>query len=182
MEPSARRSLRKQKSRRRVENIGDGFLTMGMIRNPQLMSPHALNKRLAFQLVSRRCLTLGHPTKLVEQADSSYHTRGIVEPRETVAMHDRDDPRANELNNLRLALATFALQLDAFEARLKVRLTKPHHETAKLVSLDIRKRATKRTEQYPPSLPARDSFTDAKSDENWLMADHHSPAMPSTPK
>jgi hypothetical protein len=29
----------------------------------------------------------------------------------------RDDARADELNNLRLALATFALQLDAFEMR-----------------------------------------------------------------
>jgi hypothetical protein len=29
------------------------------------------------------------------------------------------DPRAQELNNLKLALATFALQLDAFEARLR---------------------------------------------------------------
>jgi hypothetical protein len=34
------------------------------------------------------------------------------------------DPRAEELNNLRLALATFALQLDAFEARLKGRSPK----------------------------------------------------------
>jgi predicted Zn-dependent protease len=33
----------------------------------------------------------------------------------------RDDPRAEELNSLRLALATFALKLDAFEARLKLR-------------------------------------------------------------
>ena len=29
------------------------------------------------------------------------------------------DPRVEELTNLRLALATFALQLDAFEARFK---------------------------------------------------------------
>jgi hypothetical protein len=97
-------------------------------------------------------------------------------------MHDRDDPRAKELNNLRLALATFALQLDAFEARLKVRLTKPRDQTAKLVSLDVRKLAAKRTEQYPPGLPARDSFTHVKSGENWLMGDHHSSAMPSAPK
>jgi hypothetical protein len=34
------------------------------------------------------------------------------------------DPRAEELNSLRLALAAFALQLDAFEARLKTRRTK----------------------------------------------------------
>jgi hypothetical protein len=31
------------------------------------------------------------------------------------------DARAEELNNLKVALATFALRLDAFEARLKSR-------------------------------------------------------------
>jgi hypothetical protein len=62
-------------------------------------------------------------------------------------MHDRDDPRAEELNNLRLALATFALQLDAFEARIKGRLTKPNGETAKLRSRDIPKLTTKRIEK-----------------------------------
>jgi hypothetical protein len=35
----------------------------------------------------------------------------------TLTMDQRDDARAEELNNLRLALATFALQLDAFEMR-----------------------------------------------------------------
>ena len=35
----------------------------------------------------------------------------------TLTMDHRDDPRAEELNNLRLALVTFALQLDAFEMR-----------------------------------------------------------------
>src|SRR5258707_14531382 len=34
------------------------------------------------------------------------------------------DPRVEELTNLKLALATFALQLDAFEARLKDRSPK----------------------------------------------------------
>ena len=34
------------------------------------------------------------------------------------------DPRVEELTNLRLALGTFALQLDAFEARLKGRSPK----------------------------------------------------------
>jgi hypothetical protein len=33
-------------------------------------------------------------------------------------MQDTDKQRTEELNQLRLALATFALQLDAFEARL----------------------------------------------------------------
>jgi hypothetical protein len=31
----------------------------------------------------------------------------------------RRDPRSDELNNLKLALATFALHLDAFEARVE---------------------------------------------------------------
>jgi hypothetical protein len=34
-------------------------------------------------------------------------------------MDHRDDARAEELDNLRLALATFALQLDAFEMRTR---------------------------------------------------------------
>lgn len=36
-----------------------------------------------------------------------------------VAKGYRDDARAEELSNLRLALATFALQLDAFELRMR---------------------------------------------------------------
>jgi hypothetical protein len=34
-------------------------------------------------------------------------------------MDHRDDARAVELNNLRLALVTFALQLDVFEIRIR---------------------------------------------------------------
>ena len=66
-------------------------------------------------------------------------------------MHDRA-PRAEELNNLKVALATFALQLDAFEARIKVRPAKPHIEMAKLFSVDVAKITTKRDEKYPPRL------------------------------
>src|SRR5207249_3611410 len=40
------------------------------------------------------------------------------------AGHGSRSARAKELNNLRLALTTFALQLDAFEARLKSRSSK----------------------------------------------------------
>jgi hypothetical protein len=36
-------------------------------------------------------------------------------------MDRRDDARTEELDNLRLALATFALQLDAFEMRISER-------------------------------------------------------------
>ena len=50
------------------------------------------------------------------------------------AMDHRDDQRAEELNNLRLALATFALQLDAFEVRLKNRRTQTNAEPSKPVS------------------------------------------------
>lgn len=37
-------------------------------------------------------------------------------------MKKRDDARAKELSNLKLALATFALQLEAFEIRAKEEL------------------------------------------------------------
>jgi hypothetical protein len=40
-----------------------------------------------------------------------------MKPQATPTRDHRDDPRAEELNKLRLALATFALQLDAFEMR-----------------------------------------------------------------
>jgi hypothetical protein len=66
-------------------------------------------------------------------------------------MHDRD-PRAEELDNLKVALATFALQLDAFEDCIKVRPAKPHIEMAKLFSVDVAKITTKRDEKYPPRL------------------------------
>jgi hypothetical protein len=52
-------------------------------------------------------------------------------------MNQRDDHRAQELNNLKLALATFAVRLDVFEARTKSRLTKVNAERSKLDSLDI---------------------------------------------
>jgi hypothetical protein len=38
--------------------------------------------------------------------------------REAAVMDPWDNARAEELNNLRLALATFALQLDVFEMRM----------------------------------------------------------------
>jgi hypothetical protein len=42
-----------------------------------------------------------------------------TQPQATFPRKRRDDARADELNNLRLALATFALQLDAFELRTR---------------------------------------------------------------
>jgi len=41
-----------------------------------------------------------------------------AEPHAILTRDRRDQARANELNNLRLALATFALHLDAFEMSL----------------------------------------------------------------
>ena len=49
-------------------------------------------------------------------------------------MDQQDDQRTAELNNLRLALATFALQLDAFEVRLNGRGTKINGEPSKPIS------------------------------------------------
>jgi hypothetical protein len=49
-------------------------------------------------------------------------------------MDHRDDQRAEELINLRWALAAFALQLDAFEVRLNGRGTKINGEPSKPIS------------------------------------------------
>jgi hypothetical protein len=47
------------------------------------------------------------------------------------------DRRIEELNNLRIALATFAIHLDAFEARLTGRPTKSLAEPMKAASQDL---------------------------------------------
>ena len=52
-------------------------------------------------------------------------------------MNRRDDQRAQELNVLKLELATFALRLDAFEARMRRQLTKTSAEPSKPGSSDI---------------------------------------------
>jgi hypothetical protein len=44
-----------------------------------------------------------------------------VAPHGRLTMDRRDDARTEELDNLRLALATFALHLDAFEMRISER-------------------------------------------------------------
>ena len=53
-------------------------------------------------------------------------------------MNKRDDQRAQEVNNLKLELATFALRLDAFEARMRNQLTKTNAEPSKLGSAGYR--------------------------------------------
>jgi hypothetical protein len=60
----------------------------------------------------------------------------------TPAMDRRDDARTAELNNLRLALAAFALQLAALEMRLH------------LTSFDIRKSGRPLRAGAGPGLPA----------------------------
>jgi hypothetical protein len=44
-----------------------------------------------------------------------------VAPHGRFTMDRRDEARTEELDNLRLALVTFALQLDAFEMRIRQR-------------------------------------------------------------
>jgi hypothetical protein len=60
----------------------------------------------------------------VTEAESAID-RALADPRKPIFGASVDgkrvhggDPRAEELNSLRLALATFALKLDAFEARI----------------------------------------------------------------
>jgi hypothetical protein len=50
---------------------------------------------------------------------------------------DHPDQRATDLSQLKLALATFALQLDAFEARLKGRSFKTSVKASLPVTPDI---------------------------------------------
>jgi hypothetical protein len=56
-------------------------------------------------------------------AAESAIDRALADPRKPMFGKPVDaiNPRAEELNSLRFELATFALQLDAFEARLKIR-------------------------------------------------------------
>jgi hypothetical protein len=55
--------------------------------------------------------------------------------RQATATRDhRDDARAEERNNLKLALATFALQLDAFEMRTSVVAHRPRATAVKKVT------------------------------------------------
>jgi len=55
--------------------------------------------------------------------------------RQATATEDhRDDARAEERNNLKLALATFALQLDAFEMRTSVVAHRPRATVVKKVT------------------------------------------------
>jgi hypothetical protein len=56
------------------------------------------------------------------------------EPQATAARDHLDDARAEERNNLKLALATFALQLDAFEMRTSVVAHRPRATVVKKVT------------------------------------------------
>jgi hypothetical protein len=90
--------------------------------------------------------------QLVNQAESADSGRDARNPRETFVMQDTDKQRTEELNQLRLALATFALQLDAFEARLRRRLRKTNVGPSTLASPpDIR--FTKLGAKNNPVLP-----------------------------
>ena len=56
------------------------------------------------------------------------------ERQETATRDHPDDARAEERNNLKLALATFALQLDAFEMRTSVVAHRPRATVVKKVT------------------------------------------------
>ena len=56
------------------------------------------------------------------------------EPQATTTRDHLDDARAEERNNLKLALATFALQLDAFEMRTSVVAHRPRATAVKKVT------------------------------------------------
>jgi hypothetical protein len=54
-------------------------------------------------------------------------------------MTNQEDARTRELDNLRLALATFALQLDAFEMRMsEARLAAEHRPSRPYLPIGLR--------------------------------------------
>jgi hypothetical protein len=57
--------------------------------------------------------------ELMQQATS--RERRSEPPQQTAAVASRDEARTRELFDLKLALAAFAVQLDAFEARIRTR-------------------------------------------------------------
>jgi hypothetical protein len=65
-------------------------------------------------------------------AAESAIDRALADPRKTILGNSvAENPCTEELNSLKLALSTFALKLDAFEARLKLRRgQKPKRVTA----------------------------------------------------
>jgi hypothetical protein len=66
--------------------------------------------------------------------DVSPERRGRYELQGTLAMEHRDHRRAEELKSLGLALATFALRLDAFEARFRGGPAKMGAEPTELIA------------------------------------------------
>ncbi len=75
---------------------------------------------------------------MVERTDQPHDVSpergGRYEPQGVLAMEHHDRRRAEELKSLGLALATFALRLDAFEARLKGGPAKMSAEPTKPIS------------------------------------------------
>ena len=59
-------------------------------------------------------------------------------------MANQEDARTRELDNLRLALATFALQLDVFEMRMsETRLSAEHAPSRSYLPIGLRPRREK---------------------------------------
>jgi hypothetical protein len=63
----------------------------------------------------------------------------VSEPDAKLNMASQEDARTRELDNLRLALATFALQLDAFEMRRsEARLSAEHPPSRSYLPIGLR--------------------------------------------
>jgi hypothetical protein len=79
--------------------------------------------------ISASLSAVAAPTEIVVQAEHSHKAAEVNHTKdERVVMNQRDDQRAQEINNLELALANFALRLDAFEARTNSQPTKTNAE------------------------------------------------------
>jgi len=68
---------------------------------------------------SSRSATVAAAESAIDRALADPRKPLFGKPVDEKQVH-RDDPRAEELNSLRLTLAAFALKLDAFEARMKL--------------------------------------------------------------
>ena len=73
---------------------------------------------------------------MAERLSETNNSMVLVNSSGAPSMSSRD-PRAEELNNLKVALATFAVQLDAFEARIKGRPPGRFVPTTHLSSIDV---------------------------------------------
>jgi hypothetical protein len=94
-------------------------VVQGIERRVWKWSAFAASARI-FGQESSRSAAVAAAVSAIDRALADRRKAIFEKPVDGKRVH-RGDPSAEELNSLRLALATFALQLDAFEARLKLR-------------------------------------------------------------